>query len=170
MAVTPNQDFKKNVADIAHKLAIGSFKPSDILAVHRIPSKKDKTLLVLIVFSSAAVLETWINVRGKLGVLTQNNNLAQFYINESLSQINRNLFWKARTGGTERNFNFVWVRNGQIFAKRQEESTPVRITCKLGLEIIIKVGSQYRVLKNPIFFHLTKNCRSHHEAFFLSFM
>lgn len=136
MAMTPNEDLKSKVADLALKLAIASFQPSDILAVHRLPSKKDKTPPVLIRFTSAAVRETWTNARGKMRVLIQNNTLPKLYFNENLTQMNRSLFWKARARGKEMNFKFVWVRNGRIFAKRQEEATPVRIICERDLEMI----------------------------------
>lgn len=91
MAVTPNKDLKKNIAGLAQKLAIVSFQSSDILAAHRLPSKKEKAPLVLIRLTSAEIRETWMNARGKLRVLTQNNSLPQLYVNEKLSQYNRSL-------------------------------------------------------------------------------
>ncbi|KAG0434037.1 hypothetical protein HPB47_019394 [Ixodes persulcatus] len=42
MPVSTNEDLKKSVFDLAEKLAIPSFQPSDMVAVHRLPSKKDK--------------------------------------------------------------------------------------------------------------------------------
>ncbi|CAN7999519.1 unnamed protein product [Ixodes pacificus] len=136
MPVSTNEDLKKSVFDLADKLSIPSFQPSDVVAVHRLPSKKDKIPPILVRFSSSAAREIWMKARSGLRELAQARTLPQLYFNENLTQINRNLFWKARTRGKEKRFKYVWVRNGKIFAKRQDEATPVRISCEHDLELI----------------------------------
>ncbi|CAN7940022.1 unnamed protein product [Ixodes pacificus] len=136
MPVSANEDLKKSVFDLADKLSIPYFQPSDVVAVHRFPSKKDKIPPILVRFSSSAAREIWMKARSGLRELAQARTLPQLYFNENLTQINRNLFWKARTRGKEKRFKYVWVRNGKIFAKRQDEATPVRISCEHDLELI----------------------------------
>ncbi|KAM7296707.1 uncharacterized protein ISCGN_021864 [Ixodes scapularis] len=130
------EDLQQYVCDLAAKLEIASFQTLHVLAVHRLPGKKDKIAPVSVRFSSAAVRETWMRARGRLRALAQSKDLPELYFNENLTQINRNLFWKARTRGKEKNFKFVWVRNGKIFAKRQEQAPSVRIGCEFDLGLI----------------------------------
>ncbi|CAN7950357.1 unnamed protein product [Ixodes hexagonus] len=136
MPVTPNENLMSNVADLANHLELSSFQPSQIISLHRLHGQRDKTPPVLIRFVSAAVRGTWLNARGKLRTLVLNKSVPQMYFNENLTQFNRNLFWQARTRGKEKGFKYIWVRNGKIFAKRTEESSPVRISCEIDLEMI----------------------------------
>ncbi|XP_046679783.1 uncharacterized protein LOC124367177 [Homalodisca vitripennis] len=48
------------------------------------------------------------------------------YVNESLSPARRALYALARKYQREKNFKFLWVRNGKIFL-RKEEKAPVRV-------------------------------------------
>lgn len=49
----------------------------------------------------------------------ENNNI---YINEQMTQVNRNLFYKAKNIVREVGFKFIWFKNSKIFAKKTETS------------------------------------------------
>lgn len=56
------------------------------------------------------------------------------YVNESLSPARRRLHAMARQVQREKNYKFLWVRNGKIFL-RKEENAPVKvITCPEDLQ------------------------------------
>lgn len=56
------------------------------------------------------------------------------YINESLTPTRRRLYAMARRIQKEKDFKFLWVRNGKIFL-RKEENSPVKvITCQDDLQ------------------------------------
>lgn len=48
------------------------------------------------------------------------------YVNESLSPSRRRLLAMARTARNEKNYKFLWIRNGKIFL-RKEENAPVKV-------------------------------------------
>lgn len=49
------------------------------------------------------------------------------FINESLSNFNRSLFYKAQKVKTEKDFSFVWVNNGVILLRKKEGDKVIRI-------------------------------------------
>ena len=54
---------------------------------------------------------------------SNNNNSKYLYINDQLTFNNRQLLWLAKTKAKECNWKFVWVRNGKIFARKNENSS-----------------------------------------------
>ncbi|XP_046671348.1 uncharacterized protein LOC124361342 [Homalodisca vitripennis] len=48
------------------------------------------------------------------------------YVNESLSPARRRLYAMARRVQKEKDFKFLWVRNGKIFL-RKEENSPIKV-------------------------------------------
>ncbi|XP_054282063.1 uncharacterized protein LOC128999522 [Macrosteles quadrilineatus] len=56
------------------------------------------------------------------------------YINESLSPARRKLYAMARTYRKEKNFQFLWVRNGKIFLRKSENETVKVITSQNDLK------------------------------------
>lgn len=65
-------------------------------------------------------------------------NSRRVYINEHLTKINRVLFSKARSTGTQLKFKFVWTSNGNIFMRRTETSSVIRVTSESILEKLLK--------------------------------
>lgn len=49
----------------------------------------------------------------------ESNNI---YINEQMTQVHRNLFYKAKNIAREVGFKFIWFKNSKIFAKKNETS------------------------------------------------
>lgn len=60
-------------------------------------------------------------------------NPKKIYINEHLTKENRILFSKARTTGKELKFKYIWTSNGNIFMRRSESSSVVRISSEAVL-------------------------------------
>ncbi|CAG4991358.1 unnamed protein product [Colias eurytheme] len=59
----------------------------------------------------------------------------RFYVNEHLTYTNRNLFYSAREKlGRSNNWRFVWTRGGRIFARRDNKSKVVYITCEKDID------------------------------------
>lgn len=50
--------------------------------------------------------------------------------------INRRLLWLAKTKAKEANWKFAWVRNGHIFAKKNENSPLFTIKNNADIEVI----------------------------------
>lgn len=58
------------------------------------------------------------------------------YINDHLTYNNRRLLWLAKTKAKEAKWKFVWVRNGTIFARKNENSTLIIINNSTDIEFI----------------------------------
>lgn len=115
------------VAELAVKLHLPPLQETDVLAIHRLSSKRDVVPAVLIRFSSAKLWEAWMGCRGQLRALNRSGDLPKIYFNENLTRVNRELHWLARTKAKEVNFKFVWVRGGKIFAKKEEGAPLIRV-------------------------------------------
>lgn len=67
-----------------------------------------------------------------------NNNMRSkyIYINDQLTPHNRRLLWLAKTKAKEANWKFVWVKNGNILAKKNEISHPILVHNAADIELI----------------------------------
>lgn len=127
MPVSPRENLTECVRVLADKLALTDFQTTDILAIHRLPAKRDSTPVVLIRFASVGVKDRWMGARAKLRSLVESGTTSKLYFNENLTRANKELFWLARTRGKEKRFKYVWVKGGKIFAKKNESAPLVRI-------------------------------------------
>ncbi|KAM7293529.1 uncharacterized protein ISCGN_026659 [Ixodes scapularis] len=137
LPVSPKEDLLSFIESLAEKLNISHFHKTDILAIHRLPAKREKAPPILIRFASVRMKESWMEARGKLPSLSQVGPFPKLYLNENLTRANKELFWQARQRGKERGYKFVWVTRAKIYARKMEGSLPVRINHKLDLEKII---------------------------------
>lgn len=67
----------------------------------------------------------------------ENNNKKYIYINDQLTQNNRRLLWLTKNKAKEANWKYVWVRNGEIHARKIEKSQVVNISTENDLEMIM---------------------------------
>ncbi|XP_037555109.2 uncharacterized protein LOC119431705 [Dermacentor silvarum] len=121
------EDLRAVISELAQKLALTEFNPRDVVAVHRLPARKDKVPPVLVRFSGPSLRDTWLAARRKLRDLAQKKLYPMMYLNENLTQTNKELFWKARTKGKESSYKYVWVKNGKIFARKEDGGRVLRI-------------------------------------------
>lgn len=85
--------------------------------VAEMKTKEDKATLIDLVkkkrLSAKNVNENW-----------DNNGI---YINNYLTQSNKNLFYKTRMFAKEHSYKFVWFKNNKLFIKRSENSNTIHI-------------------------------------------
>lgn len=124
------------LTELAGRLDI-SFQASEVLAIHRIPSKHSRSPPILVRFISVSVKERFMNARNRLRTLARDSSGPRLYFNDNLSRGNKELFWLARTRGKEKHYQFVWVRNAKIFAKKAEGCPLVRVNSVKDLERIV---------------------------------
>lgn len=58
------------------------------------------------------------------------------YINDQLTFNNRKLLWIAKTKAHEANWKYVWVKNGNIFARKIENAPSIIINNATDIESI----------------------------------
>lgn len=60
------------------------------------------------------------------------------YINERLTWLNRRLFHKSREEGRSKGWKYVWTRDGRIYARRDTDSTALRIRSESDIERVFR--------------------------------
>lgn len=137
LSFSPNEDLERRLCDLAPKIGLSTFQPSDILAVHRLPAKKDKEPAVIVRFASVKLKEKWMAARNKLRSLRESDDSRHLFFNDNLTRANKELFWKTRTLGKGKGYRFIWVKNGKLFAKKDEGHSLIRVNCEADLEKIV---------------------------------
>lgn len=132
-----NEDLRKVISDMAMKINLDEYNQTDVLSVHRLPAKRDKTPDVIVRFASANIKEKWMAARGRLRSLSRDGVLPYLFFNDNLTRANRELFWMARAKGKEKMYKFVWVKNGKIFVRKNEGLSLVRIMCVSDLDKLV---------------------------------
>lgn len=136
MQVASGEALAPILVGLADKLGLKGHLPSDVLSTQRIQSKRDQNPTILVKFASVSIKDRWMQARGKLRHLASEGTPGKVYFNENLTPSNRELFWLARSRGRERGYKFVWVKNGRIFARKEEGVPPVRISRKRDIDLI----------------------------------
>lgn len=134
LAHTPREDLVKVMEDLSHKINLPSFRASDIVAIHRLPTKRDTAPPVLIKFASVEIKEVWMAARGKLQRLSLTDSQPKLYFNDNLTPANKELFWMTRTKGKENGYKYIWLKNAKIYARKSEGSPALRISSVRDLE------------------------------------
>ncbi|KAH9379191.1 hypothetical protein HPB48_009199 [Haemaphysalis longicornis] len=70
-----DEGLKDELWKLAVALKLPNFAPSDVFAIHRLPSKRDTVPVVLVRFASLSVRESWSAARGKQRDLHQSGAL-----------------------------------------------------------------------------------------------
>ncbi|XP_040071480.1 uncharacterized protein LOC120843999 [Ixodes scapularis] len=96
LPVSPKEDLLSFIESLAEKLNISHFHKTDILAIHRLPAKREKAPPILIRFASVSMKESWMEARGKLPSLSQVGPFPKLYLNDNLTRANKELFWQLR--------------------------------------------------------------------------
>lgn len=135
--ITDDEDVKAVIEDLAERLNIGRHHPAEVVACHRLRSRREGAAPILVQFSSTSVKEKWMSARKKLAALPRSGTRQKVYFNDNLTRANKDLFWQARTKGREKSYKFVWVKNATIFTKKDENASLVRIASAKDLEKIV---------------------------------
>ncbi|KAM7281299.1 uncharacterized protein ISCGN_006357 [Ixodes scapularis] len=133
----PSENLVSVVGELAGKLGLENFQPRDILAAHRLPSRRDGPPVILVKLASVSLREQWLATRGKLRTLAAEGSLPKLFLNGNLTRKNRELFWMVREKARSKQYQFTWVKNGKLFAKKSGTSSLVRIHWLADLELIV---------------------------------
>lgn len=113
----------------AEKMGI-LFDETDVLAVHRLPVKRQDIIPGIIVqFCSKSRRDIWLENRRKITTNRDigGNSDSRVFFNENLSRENKELLYNVKKTAKSLNFKYVWVRNGRIYAKKASESVTIKI-------------------------------------------
>lgn len=127
--------------DVVKKIGMSlnvNISEEDISRAHRLKKQENK---IVVEFSTTSKKSEFMSkiVRHRVDANMINNSDDQnkyIYINDQLSFHNRRLLWLAKTKAKEANWKFAWVRNGHIFAKKNENSPLFTIKNNADIEVI----------------------------------
>jgi len=124
------EDLLRKIEKIATQADI-PFQKEDVDILHRLPrmdKDQKKPRNVVIQFKSRTTRNTWIAKKRhgvKVGDVNGSNDPTPIYINEHLTFDMKNLLRKTKESAREKRYEFVWVKDGKIFAKKDPNSKRV---------------------------------------------
>ncbi|XP_065368909.1 putative leucine-rich repeat-containing protein DDB_G0290503 [Calliphora vicina] len=127
----PNDVVKK----IANSLNV-EINDNDISNSYTI-KKSQKVIVEFTSVNKKRELLTKINRhRVDSSLINEDTNNKFIYVNEHLTPYKRRLLWLAKTKAKDSNWRYVWIKNGNIYAKKNEISNPIIIFNASDIELI----------------------------------
>lgn len=127
----PGENVRNTVVKISNLFGV-NISPADIENCHRLGKSNrvpNKPPAIIAKFYSRPLKEEVIDAKKKTKFLQARDlgykdSNSKIYVNNHLTQINKNLYWLARTAAKDLGFKFVWERNAKILM-RQDENAPI---------------------------------------------
>uniref|UniRef100_A0A8D9DTN4 PHD-type domain-containing protein n=1 Tax=Cacopsylla melanoneura TaxID=428564 RepID=A0A8D9DTN4_9HEMI len=96
--------------------------------------KQEKQTNVIVEFESKIQRDKLIKKKKaertfKLGEIMNSSDDSLVYMNECLTPYYTKLFMEAKKIKRDKNYAFIWVRDGKILLKKTEQSKPMRLVC-----------------------------------------
>lgn len=108
-----------------------SCSENDIDVLHRVPTRNPRNRKpILVQFTTRKVRNAFLEKR--VTGLTSNNLVGgsddtKIFINENLTDINRDLAWRCRAAKRSLNYRFCWVKNGRVFLRKSSDSPVIHV-------------------------------------------
>lgn len=122
-------DSLAKVNDVVQKLNEPVLSKHDIVAIHRLPSKPEKTPGIIVRFANQETSNKLLEKRHKL-----KKAAPQVFVQENLTKHARALLFETKRWAKDHNFEYAWHRNGRIRVRRKdgEKAWLIRNTGDLG--------------------------------------
>ncbi|CAH2095545.1 unnamed protein product [Euphydryas editha] len=140
---TSNESPVELIMKIANHAGV-QLQPDQIQSAHRVqPMRKveGRPKAIVATLQSRMLKDKIIaGLRKSRGISTRNLNLGgpdrKFFVNEHLTPENKQLFNAVKIRAKERSYKFTWIRNCNIFLRKNEESPVITITTEKDLQKI----------------------------------
>lgn len=123
------EDLRSVLSSLANKLKLPVPRPEEIEAVHRVKARPHAIAPILVRFTSLDTRDKWLEQRTFL-------RGEKIFVNENLTARTKHLYWLTKNRATANQYRFVWVRNGKIYAKKEEGMSLIRIKREADLSKI----------------------------------
>lgn len=135
----PNENTKQVVQEVAKLLQVN---PEDIEDAERVGKEKDgdqRPRIIKVKLRTKNARFNWMAAKKEHIVtnrkLHSNGSEKRIYINEDLPKPKRQLLWLTRNKLKEKGFQYIWVQNFNILAKKSNDENKIyRITTESDLE------------------------------------
>jgi hypothetical protein len=132
---TPNE----NCTEIVKEIGLKTNTVINVVEANRQFFNNNSNSIIIAKLETIDMKKTLIK-NSKITKISANNICSawpdknKIFINERLTKERRSLFGKARAYGKEKNFKFVWVNNGDILMRKNENSKIQRIKNQQDLD------------------------------------
>lgn len=134
----------ENLSEVIMKIGDSiesKIKEEDIEGIYRIPpnknSKNPNNTPIVVSFIKKKDKERFLSMRRKRSIFSNEIGLtevrSQIFVNEFLTRKTKNLLWKTKQIKSEKKFKFLWIKNGTILLRKNENSQTIRITSEENL-------------------------------------
>lgn len=139
---TRDEDVEEIVCNIGRAIGV-NITEKDIEAAHRVPTRrKDTPQPIIVRFQSRKVknqvmAKRKVNITNRQALNQENVSERNVVIYEQLSPFFKDLRWKAKQKAKEKDWKYVWPSGGKLWARKDENSREIRITCESDLTKIV---------------------------------
>lgn len=128
---TKGEKIEEIVTKITEKIGV-TIKKEDIEACHRIGSRnKDKPKPIIVQFLSRRIRDQIIDGKQKNSATQddaiKNGKTERIFVNENLSPENKEILYETKKVAKEKQYKFVWTRNGKILVRENEQGKVIQI-------------------------------------------
>ena len=132
------------VREIGSMIGINIYE-SDIDTSHRLPVRRSAKYppSIIVKFVRRDLRDEVFKQKKKLKDFTTRNipdlsrlPQSRIFIVESLTKASKNLYKNSQKVKKDLDYKFLWTRQGKIFLRKDEDSTPIRISCQQDLDNI----------------------------------
>uniref|UniRef100_A0A8D8Y720 L1 transposable element RRM domain-containing protein n=1 Tax=Cacopsylla melanoneura TaxID=428564 RepID=A0A8D8Y720_9HEMI len=135
-----NENLEEIMKQIGIKLGV-SVDNDQIDAIHRIPTRSQNPEPIVVEFTTRKVRNSVINNSKTKRIRTKDLGLGTadrpVYIYEQLSPRRKKLLYEAKKLKQEKQYKYVWTREGKIFMRKEDTSNPIRLQSLDDLKKIV---------------------------------
>lgn len=118
-----NEDLVSEINKLAAKIKLPLLDKNDIVAIHRLPSKKDKIPGVICRFAKQTDRDMWWQNRKKLSDAHED-----LFLLENLTKRTRTLLFETKVWAKANNFKYVWHYNNKVLMRKVDGDPVVVVT------------------------------------------
>lgn len=126
---TAREDLLGKINEIAAHIELPQLVESDVVAIHRLPSRRDKIPVVICRFATQAKRDLWWQNKNK--IRSSGNDS---YVMENLTKRTRDLLFETKNWAKSNNFKYVWHSNGRVLVRKIDGERPLVISSVYDLE------------------------------------
>jgi hypothetical protein len=121
------EDICKVVTQLGQSLGLANSADSIDDVYRRRKGYGGRPPIVVVTLQSLAARRKWTDLRKKLRETKNADKSYAVFINEALTYANRALLKKVKELAKEKEYKYVWTRDGQIFARKSDNMSSVKI-------------------------------------------
>lgn len=127
--VAPNEDLLCKLNEVAKSVNLPELTVNDIDAIHRLPTRPNKTPGIIVRFFRQSTRDTWLEKRKAL-----RNNSSTVSITENMTKHNRELLRLTKEWAESNDYRFSWHCNGKVLVRKSELANAVVIRSAADLD------------------------------------